>query len=235
MSPRSTVLLLSDDPMTLALLGMLLELANFVPAFAAAGERPEDALARVRPSLVVLIDDTLDAVSSDMFFARAAQRRIALAIFPGKTSRRELMNEIGERGIPWFEVPTDVANLALVIQSAAATRWWARGGDRRALPAAERPDAGGLFFVDRSGRRWQVYDRRGSDRRQTPDIDEPAPLRTTGPKVATSQTGELVPGVTRLFISDDGRSVETLLDDGEVGKLSATELERQFLRAVKVG
>ena len=217
--------------MTLALLGMLVELANFVPAFAAAGERADDALVRVRPSHVVLIDDTLDAVRSDMFFARAAQRRIALAVFPGRTSTRELMQEIGERGIPWFELPTGAAKLADTITAAAAVRWWARGGDRRALPAAESADDGGLYFVDRSGRRWQVYDRRGSDRRQHTDGEEPAPLAPNA-AIETAPGGALLPDLTRRFVADDGQSVETPLALDEVDALSAADLELQFLRAV---
>jgi len=208
-SPQSTVLLLSGDAMTLALLGLLVELAGFTPVFAAEGERPEEALARVRPTLVVLIDDTLDAARSDVFFARAAQRRVALAVFPGRTSRREQKTRIGERGIPYFELPTDAADLARVIRTAASTAWWKRNADRRALPAAEREREGGLFFVDRAGRRWQVYDRRGSERRQRGEGD-----------------GE----VTRLFVSE-GESLVTSLSGDEVDALSVADLERQFLRA----
>ena len=198
--------------MALALLGLLVELANYTPIFAAEGERPEDALARARPALVVLIDDTLEAARSDVFFARAAQQRAPMAIFPGKGSRRELMARIGERGIPYFESPTDAAGLARVIRAAASTTWWKRNTERRALPAAERPDEGGLFFVDRAGRRWQVHDRRGSDRRQA--VGEGA--------------------VTRHFVSD-GESLAIRLADGEVNALSAADLEHQFLRATASG
>lgn len=223
MSSSSTVLLLSDDPVTLALLGMLVEMASFIPAFAGPGERPEDAMVRVRPSLVVLIDDTLDAARSDVFFARAAQRRVALAVFPGKASRRALKERIGDRGIPWLELPTDASNLARAIRSAAETRWWTRGGDRRTLPAAERPDDGGLFFVDRAGRRWAVYDRRGSERRQVAAGDHDDAIVPNG-----------AAGVTRMFVSD-GHSVETPLAASEVSDLSAAALEQQFLRATPIG
>lgn len=233
---RSTVLLLSDDAMTLALLGLLVELAGFSPAFAAVGERAEDAMARVRPSLIVLLDDTLDAVRSDVFFARAARRRIAIAIFPGKTSSRDLVDGFGERGIPWFELPTDVANLERAITSASATRWWARGSERRALPAAERSEGGGLLFVDRSGRRWQVYDRRGSERRHPPATESgesvmPNVSAAADPAVRSVDAGP----VTRLFVSNDGLSVAITLAHGEVGALSAGDLEHQFLRATPVG
>ncbi len=198
--------------MALALLGLLVELANYAPIFAREGERPEEALARARPVLVVLIDDTLEAARSDVFFARAAQQRSPMAVFPGRTSRRELMARIGERGIPYFEIPTDAADLARVIRIAAATTWWKRGSDRRALPAAEHADEGELFFVDRSGRRWQVYDRRGSDRRRSDGNAH----------------------VTRVFVSE-GDSVATALVESEIGALSASDLEEQFLRATPTG
>ena len=198
--------------MALALLGLLVELANYTPIFAQKGERPEEALARIRPVLVVLIDDTLEAARSDVFFARAAQQRSPIAIFPGRRSRRELMARIGERGIPYFELPSDAADLARVIRTAAATTWWKRGTDRRMLPAAERPGDGGLFFVDRAGRRWQVFDRRGSDRRQHDDDGQ----------------------VTRVFVSE-GDSLAVRLGDGDVDARSVADLERQFLLAIPAG
>ena len=198
--------------MALALLGLLVELANYTPIFAEEGERPEDALARARPVLVVLIDDTLEAARSDVFFARAAQQRAPIAIFPGRSSRHEIMTRIGERGIPYFEIPTDAADLARVIRTAASTTWWKRNGDRRVLPAAERPEEGGLFFVDRAGRCWQVYDRRGGDRRQA---------AADGP-------------VTRVFVSERD-SLATRLGESEVGEVSVSDLERQFLRATPAG
>lgn len=198
--------------MALALLGLLVELANYTPIFAGENERPEDALARVRPVLVVLIDDTLEAVRSDVFFARAAQQRAAIAVFSGRTSRRELMTRIGERGIPYFDLPIDGADLGRVIRTAAATTWWKRNPERRALPAAERVDEGGLFFVDRAGRRWRVYDRRGSERRQAAGDGE----------------------ITRVFFSE-GSSVAIRLGESEIDALSVADLERQFLRATPAG
>ena len=203
--------------MALALLGLLVELADFTPAFAEDGERPEDALNRVRPAFVVVVDDTIDAARSDLFFARAAQRKIGLAFFAGKNSQRDLAPQIGNRGIPYFELPTDVDNLARILRTAAETEWWRRAGDRRALPAAERSAESGLVFVDRTGQRWQVYDRRGSDRRQhTPDGDLPAAS---------------APPTTRVFVNDQGDSVSTHVAAHEVPKLGVVDLERQFLRA----
>ena len=77
------VLILSPHVMTAALVGWYVELAMLEPAFAAPGEQPADALTRVKPLLVVLIDaDSRDALS-DLFAARAAKREVGLAIFSG--------------------------------------------------------------------------------------------------------------------------------------------------------
>ena len=121
MSQSSSVLLLSDDPIALALLGLLAELADFAPVFAAPGERPEDTLGRVRPVLAALIDDSLDAARSAVFFARAAQQRVPVAIFAGRGSRGELKARIAERGIPYLELPVQAAELARVIRGIASS------------------------------------------------------------------------------------------------------------------
>ncbi|HEX5580559.1 MAG TPA: hypothetical protein VFX39_03210, partial [Gemmatimonadaceae bacterium] len=79
--PRpSTVLLLSGDPMAAALLGLLAETAGFEAACPLADEPPEDAVARVRPLSVILVDSALDVTRSDLFFGRVARRRVALAV-----------------------------------------------------------------------------------------------------------------------------------------------------------
>ncbi len=101
-------------------MGLLVELADFAPVFAAREERPEDALARARPVLAALIDDSLDAVRSDVFFARAARHHVAVAIFSGRGSRGELKARIAERGIPYLELPAQAADLARVIRATAS-------------------------------------------------------------------------------------------------------------------
>jgi hypothetical protein len=216
-SPSSTVLLLSEDAIALALVGLLVELADYTPVFAEDGERAEDALNRVRPAFVVLVDDTMDEARSDLFFARAAQRKVGLAIFAGRGSRGDLAPEIGRRGIPYFEPPVDVYELARILRTAGETEWWRRSGDRRAFPAAERTAERGLVFVDRTGQRWKVYDRRGSDRRQqVPDGDAASPSAEP---------------TTRVFVNEQGTSVSTQVAAHEVPELGVEDLERQFLRA----
>jgi hypothetical protein len=131
-SVPSSVLLLSNDPITLALMGLLVELANFVPIFGGCEESPEETIARSRPVLIALIDDSLDAARSDVFFARAAQQRVPIAIFAGRGSRGELKAGVVERGIPYVELPTQAAELARVIRTAAAGSSSKRRASRRA-------------------------------------------------------------------------------------------------------
>src|SRR6185503_14626024 len=120
----SSVLILSDQPMIAALLGMLVELVGYRPVFAADDERPEDAMRRVRPTLVVLVDGTLDVIRSDLFFARAAQHRCALAIFGPEDRRQELAATAEARGITWFTLPLEGPELRRHIEAAARTEWW---------------------------------------------------------------------------------------------------------------
>ena len=210
MSVQPTVLVLSDDPMSAALLGLLLELASYRPVFTAEGERPEDAIARIRPLFVVLVDGALDAARSDLFFARAAQQQVGIAIFTAPGRARE--QHARDRGIVVFELPLESTSLDQVIRMAAASQWWHRGADRRILPHAEYAHDGGLVFQDRTGQRWSVYDRRGSDRRR--DVADPT---------------------TREFVSEIGETRQTILRAGEGnGNDSALDLEQQFLRATPV-
>lgn len=110
--------------MIAALLGMLVELIGFRPVFAAEDERPEDAMRRVRPALVVLVDGTLDSVRSDLFFARAAQHRVGLAIFGPEDRRDQLAATAELRGITWFTLPLSGAELRERIEAAAMREWW---------------------------------------------------------------------------------------------------------------
>src|SRR5918999_3878080 len=75
------VLVLSEQSMAAALLAMLLELEGYVPEFPRDGEPPDVALARVRPLLVVLVDQALDVARSDIFLTRAARRQVGVVLF----------------------------------------------------------------------------------------------------------------------------------------------------------
>ncbi len=194
-----------------ALLGLLLELASYRPVFSADGERPEDAIARIRPRFVILVDGGLEAARSDLFFARAAQQQVGIALFtaPG----RPVDPHVRERGVVVFELPLESTSVDQVIRMAAASQWWHRGQDRRVMPHAEYVRDGELVFRDRTGQRWSVYDRRGGDRRRDP-------------RASSS---------TRDFVSEIGETRRCTLRDGEGStEDSALDLERQFLRSTPV-
>lgn len=196
--------------MSAALLGLLLELASYRPVFSADGERPEDAIARIRPLFVVLVDGGLDASRSDIFFARAAQQQVGIAIFTAPGRAAEV--RVRERGIVVFELPLESTSVDQVIRMAAASQWWQRGEDRRVLPRAEYARDGGLVFQDRTGQRWSVYDRRGGERRRG--------------------AGE---STMREFVSEVGETRQTTLRAGEGnGSDTAFDLEQQFLRSTPV-
>ena len=110
-SPRPTVLVLARETVIAALLGLLLELDGYQPAFPQPDERPEDALARLRPPLVILLDGELEAVRSDLFFVRAAKARARVVLFSPPHAFPEVRRIAGERGLRAFELPVDRATL----------------------------------------------------------------------------------------------------------------------------
>jgi len=115
---KPKVLVLACESLIAALLGMLLELENFDPVFAQPGERPEDALARLRPPLVVVVDGDLEVARSDLFFARATRAQASVVLFsvPGSTFDAE--THARERGVRWFAVHSDRAALVRALEQA---------------------------------------------------------------------------------------------------------------------
>ena len=119
-----------------------------------------------------------------------------------------------DRGIPLFEVPLDADRLADVIRAGALSGWRRGGGDRRRLPRVARERDGSLVFVDRAGRRWHVYDRRGGDRRQSPSAPPEDRL-----------------GFDRVFVDESGHCWRCPLRSGETDAAAPLELERQLARS----
>jgi len=97
---------LTPQPMTGALLGMLVELSQLEPVFADGDERPEEALNRHVPLLVIIADGDVDAFKSDLFLARAQHRGINVVVF-GVSHRGGTPVWAKERGLPYLELPTD--------------------------------------------------------------------------------------------------------------------------------
>jgi hypothetical protein len=205
------VLVLSNQPMAAALLGMLLELEGYEPAFAAEGESPDAALTRVRPLLVVLVDEALDVARSDIFLARAARGQVGVVIF-GAQDGRGPPPWAQARRVPWFRMPVGGPELRRVIEeSTASFRLWRSETDRR-RPRTETGADGALIYHDRSGQRWHVYDRRSGDRRQR------------GPTPAADH---------RAFVNDAGEEWRVELTAADFLDDSPAALEQQLARAMR--
>jgi DNA-binding response OmpR family regulator len=117
-SDNTRVLILATDPMVAALVGLLLDPDRYDPIFPGPGERPEDALARARPPLVLLVDCDMDVARSDLFFARTTRTRATVVLFGAPGSRQTVIELAQQRGVPCVHLPTDRAALTLAIQTA---------------------------------------------------------------------------------------------------------------------
>lgn len=209
------VLILSPHVMTAALVGWYVELAKLEPAFAAPGEHPEEALARVKPMLVVLIDGEFEEALSDLLAARAAKRGVGIALFGGGSPDADDTARIwAERHhIHFFRLPVDLESFGRVLDQAARTgQAERRGGDRRHAPAVDLALDGTLVVFDSAGKPWYVYDRRGGDRRLDAEAGRPY----------------------RSFISPDGLERRLELNDVEFAAREPTALVAQLARAAQV-
>jgi hypothetical protein len=198
---------------------MLLELEGYEPAFAREGEPPDAALARVRPLLVVLVDHALDVARSDIFLTRAARRQIGVVLFAAQGATTRPPPWAQSRRVPWFRMPVDGTELRHAIeQSTSSFRLWRTDTDRRRHRVDTEPN-GTLVYLDREGRRWQVYDRRSGDRRQA------------------DRTGALTPSGSghRAFVNEAGEEWRVELAAADFLEGSPAALEQQLSRAKKAG
>jgi hypothetical protein len=197
--------------MTGALLGMLVELAQLEPVFARPDERPEDAISRLLPLLVVIADAEVDVLRSDLFLARAQHRGIGVIVF-GTNGHPETEGWARERGLPYLILPTDAEAFGRLLDQATRLDRRARlAGDRRAA-RTERGVDGTLILQTGSGERWYVYDRRSGERRRS----------------TTSADGSY-----RVFVNQDGLELRVELAPDEFQDKTAETLERQLARATK--
>lgn len=117
--PKFSVLVLAREPVIAALLGMLIELEGYHPHFPADGESVDDALARLRPPIILCADCELAEVPTDLFFARAARARARVVLFGSPAAAAEVRELAAERGLPFFLLPTDLDALARALDEAA--------------------------------------------------------------------------------------------------------------------
>jgi hypothetical protein len=207
-TPTSRILVLAHEPLAAALLGMLLELGAYEPVFALPDESPEEAVRRVRPVLAILLDGSLEAASSDVFYARAKGTPVIL--FGTQRKGAQVRAAALERRSPWLAMPPDRASLTRVIREAVASSALRSGGDRRRPTARQAPD-GTLIYRDREGGEWRVYDRRAGERR----------ARAAGEKGY------------RAFVNGAGEEWRYEFTDDDARQKSAVVLERQLANAVK--
>lgn len=194
--------------MTGALLGMLVELSQLDPVFAEVNERPEEALTRHVPLLVIVADGDVDSYKSDLFLARAHHRGIGVVVF-GVNQRSETQSWATQRGLPYLELPTDAEVFGRILDQAIREDRRSRlAGDRRSTAHIERAVDGTLIFQEESGERWYVYDRRSGERRRLP---------------ADSSY--------RAFVNQDGLELRVPLEPHEFTDKSPEALQRQLARA----
>ena len=212
------VLILSNESMSAALLGLLLEADAYRAEFALPGESAEAAMRRVRPLYVILLDAALEDAQSDLFHSRARRRGVRVILWSAPPSIPDASTLARALGLASFAMPITRAELSALLESAPGPDRRRAVSDRRRPSVERRRDA--LLFTDRQGTRWHVYDRRGSDRR-------------TGTR---RQTDRDESGATayRCFVNEAGEEWRYGFRDDESLATTAASLERQLRGASKV-
>jgi hypothetical protein len=200
------ILILSDEPVVAALVGLLIELTGREPVFPDANESAADAVERLRPLAVVLVDCAYAAARSDVFFALAAQKRLAVAVFGPDAKARDIGEIAARRSIPWLVLPPAGDDVALAIMSAAEPSRSRRVTERRTGGELTIFADGTPVFSDGDGRRWIVYDRRSAQNRRADETD-------------------------RTFVALDGERRRLVLDGPDAASPTAALLAEQLRRA----
>ena len=117
--PKFSVLVLAREPVLAALLGMLIELEGYQPHFTGDGENVDEALARLRPPIILCADCELTGVPTDLFFARVTRARARVVLFGSAAAAAAVRALATERGLPFFLRPTDLDALARALDEAA--------------------------------------------------------------------------------------------------------------------
>lgn len=155
------VLVVSSDAMVGALIGSLVELARLEPVFPRPGESADEALRRIRPVLLVLLDAGSEVTRSDLFLTRVSRARVPVAVFGSRRAISEHSAWLDARRLRAYALPDQFNGVLELLDRLPANGASRRTAARRALPGA--PDT---VFHDRRGTEWLVYDRRGTERRK---------------------------------------------------------------------
>jgi hypothetical protein len=103
---RLPVLVFSSDPLAAALMGAAIELAGHDPRFARSDEAARAALLRVRPRLVVIDCDHVEACS-DGFIGPALMTGSRILLFKSRRTRRDVSELSGRLGVRVVEMPME--------------------------------------------------------------------------------------------------------------------------------
>jgi hypothetical protein len=100
-----SILVVAADPVLAALLGGVVESARYAAAFPAIDERPDQALARIRPLAAILLNAEERAAQSDLFVSRARQLRVPIILFGSREAMERSSAWAAQHGIPRFALP----------------------------------------------------------------------------------------------------------------------------------
>ena len=109
------VLILSSDPLPAALLGAAVELAGHIPHFARTGESPRAALLRLRPNVVFVDCDHVEACA-DSFLGPAIMTGARVILIRSPRSTRELGTLAGHGQLTVLELPLADSELARLLR-----------------------------------------------------------------------------------------------------------------------
>ncbi|MBV9880116.1 MAG: hypothetical protein JO180_06440, partial [Gemmatirosa sp.] len=117
---KARVLVLAGETVIAALIGLLLELEDYEPVFAQPDERPEDAIRRLNPPLVVMLDGKLESAHSDLFYARASAAGARVVLFSEPVAAEAVRAVARARHLQCIEMPVDRATLGRVLEHAVS-------------------------------------------------------------------------------------------------------------------
>jgi hypothetical protein len=193
------ILILSDEPVIAALVGLLVELEGREPAFPREHESPADALERLRPVAVALVDCAFASARSDVFFAMAAQKRVNVVVFGPDARAHEIGEIAAQRSIPWLVLPPSGRDVATALAGGADRAQSRRLGERRVVEELTICTDGTPVLSDDEGRRWLVYDRRAAHDRRAGETDRVfVALDGERRQLALSQNDAETPTLPRL-------------------------------------
>lgn len=112
---RQAVLIISSDPLAAALLGAAVELAEHMPHFVRPDERARAGLLRVRPRLVLIDCDHVEACS-DEFVGPAIMTGARVILFRSNRSVADQTEFGGRLGLRILNMPTEHESITAVLK-----------------------------------------------------------------------------------------------------------------------